>query len=158
MTSQMIQPHNVKAAATWDSGGLNYNRISQTIADAIEHCVTGLMPQPGERILDVVTVTGWALRPTAARGANVIGVDLGADLIKTAEAYATEVQLIIGFQVRDAEALPFEDTSFDVVVSTIGVILVNKPEAAAELPRLCTKGSRIGLISWSADGGIASLS
>ncbi len=154
MTSQMIQPHNVKAAATWDSGGLN----SKTIADAIEQCVTGLMPQPGERILDVVAITGWALRPTAARGANVIGVDLGADLIKANKAYATEVQLIIGSQVGDAEALPFEDTSFDVVISTIGVMLVNEPEAAAELPRLCIKGGRIGLMRWSADGAIASLS
>ncbi len=104
----MIQPHNVKAAATWDSDGLNYNRISQTIADAIEHCVTRLTPQPGKRILYVATGTGWAPRPTAARGANVIGVDLGADLIKGAKAYATEVQLIINFQVGDAEALPLK--------------------------------------------------
>ena len=113
MTSQMIQPHNVKTAVTWDSGGLSYNRISQTNADAIEHCVIRLTPQPGERILDVAMGTGRVARPIAARGANVIGIDLGADLIKAAKAYATEAQLIMDFHVGDAEALLSEDNSFD---------------------------------------------
>ena len=158
MSSQTIQAHNIKAAATWGAGGLNYDRISQTIADAIEHCVIRLAPKPGERILDVATGTGWAARRVAARGASVTGIDLGADLIEAAKACAAEARLKIDFQVGDAEALPFEDHSFDAVISTCGVMFVSKPEAAAaELARVCKKGGRIGLMTWPADGTIAGL-
>ena len=154
----MIQPHNVKAAATWDSGGPDYDRVSQTISDAIEHCVIRLAPEPGERILDVATGTGWAARRVAARGVNVIGIDLGADLIEAAKARAAEARLVIDFQVDDAEALSFEDDSFDAVISTFGVMFASKPEAAAaELARICKKGGRIGLSTWPADGTIAGL-
>ena len=156
MNSQMIQPHNVKAAATWDSGGLDYDRVSQTISDAIEHCVIRLAPEPGERILDVATGTGWAARGVAARGANVIGIDLGGDLIEAAKARAAEARLKIDFKVDDAEALSFEDHRFDAVISTFGVMFVSKPEAAAaELARICKKGGRVGLTTWPADGTIA---
>lgn len=158
MSSQIIQAHNIKAAATWGAGGLNYDRISQTIADAIEHCVIRLAPKPGERILDVATGTGWAARRIAARGASVTGIDLGADLIEAARACAAEARLTIDFQVGDAENLSFEDHSFDAVISTFGVMFVSKPEAAAaELARVCKKGGRIGLLTWPADGTIAGL-
>ncbi len=158
MNSQTIQPHNIKAAATWDAGGLNYDRISQIISDSIEHCVIRLAPQPGERILDVATGTGWTARRIAARGASVTGVDLGADLIEAAKACAAEARLTIDFQVGDAEALPFEDQSFDAVISTCGVMFVSKPEvAAAELARVCKKGGRVGLTTWPADGTVAGL-
>lgn len=80
MNSQIVQPHNVKAAATRDSGGRNYERVSQTISDAIEHCVIRLASRTGERILDVAAGTGWTARRSAARGASVVGIDLGADL------------------------------------------------------------------------------
>jgi len=56
MASQAFQPHNLKTAATWNAGGQHYNRISQTMADSIEHCVIRLAPRPGERVLDVATV------------------------------------------------------------------------------------------------------
>ena len=158
INSQTIQPHNIKAAATWDAGGLNYDRISQTISDSIEHCVIRLAPKPGERILDVATGTGWTARRIAARGASVIGIDLGTDLVEAAKACAAEARLKIDFQVGDAEALPFEDQRFDAVISTCGVMFVNKPElAAAELARVCKKGGRVGLTTWPADGTLAGL-
>jgi len=158
MDSQTIQPHNIKAAATWGAGGLNYDRISQSISDSIEHCVIRLAPKPGERILDVATGTGWTARRIAARGASVIGIDLGTDLVEAAKAYAAEARLTIDFQVGDAEALSFEDQSFDAVISTYGVMFVNKPKvAAAELARVCKKGGRVGLTTWPADGALAGL-
>ncbi len=158
MKSQTIQPHNIKAAATWGAGGRNYDRISQSLSDSIEHCVVRLAPKPGERILDVATGTGWTARRIAARGASVIGVDLGAELIEAAKACAAEARLTIDFQVGDAEALPFEDQSFDAVISTFGVMFVSKPEvAAAELARVCKKGGRVGLTTMSADGTNAGL-
>lgn len=158
MSEQTIQQHNLRAAAIWNSGGAQYDKISQSIADAIEHCVIRLNPQPQERILDVATGTGWAARRIAARGAQVIGVDIGADLIEAAKASAAAEHLKIDFQLGDAEALPFENKTFDGVTSTFGVMFVSKPEAAAvELSRVCKPGGRIVLTTWPADGTIAGL-
>ena len=158
MASQAIQPHNLKTAATWNAGGQHYDRVSQTIADSIEHCVKRLAPRSGERVLDVATGTGWAARRVAARGATVTGIDLGADLIEAAKAAAAEARLTIDFRVGDAEKLPFEDESFDAVISTCGVMFVRDPQAAAaELARVCRKGGRLGLTTWPADGTIAGL-
>lgn len=121
MTSMEIQAHNVKSAATWGSAGRQYDRISETIADSIEHCVLRLAPKPGDRILDVATGTGWTARRVAARGASVVGIDLGADLIEAAKDLAADARLSIDFRVGDAEKLPFENASFDAVISTCGV-------------------------------------
>lgn len=149
--TQAIQPQNVKAAATWNTGGQHYDKISQTISDSIEHCVIRLAPRTGERILDVATGTGWTARRVAARGAAVIGIDLGADLIEAAKSAAAEAQLNIDFRIGDAEKLAFEDQSFDVVISTCGVMFVRDPQAAAaELARVCRKGGRLGLTTWPA--------
>ncbi len=158
MSEQTIQQHNLKAATVWNSGGPHYDKISETIFDAIEHCVIRLDPQTGERILDVATGTGWTARRLAARGAQVTGVDLGADLIEAAKDRAAAEQLKIDFQIGDAEALPFENKTFDAITSTFGVMFVSKPEAAAmELSRLCKPGGRVGLTTWPADGTIAGL-
>jgi ubiquinone/menaquinone biosynthesis C-methylase UbiE len=158
MPSEAIQPQNRKAAATWNAGGQQYDRISHSIADSIEHCVICLAPRPGERVLDVATGTGWAARRVAARGAAVVGVDLGADLIEAAKAFAADAKLAIDFRVGDAEKLPFEDESFDLVISTCGVMFVRDPNAAAaELARVCRKGGRLGLTTWPADGTVAGL-
>ncbi|MBI3606620.1 MAG: class I SAM-dependent methyltransferase [Nitrospirae bacterium] len=156
--TQPIQPQNLKMAATWNAGGQHYDRISQTIADSIEHCVNRLAPRSGERVLDVATGTGWTARRVAARGATVTGVDLGLDLIEAAKAAAAEARLNIDFRVGDAEKLPFDDQSFDAVTSTCGVMFVRDPEAAAaELARVCKKGGRLGLTTWPSDGTIAGL-
>ncbi len=154
---EAIQPHNVKAAATWGAGGQHYDRISATVADAIEHCVIRLAPRPDERVLDVATGTGWTARRIAARGASVIGIDLGADLVEAAKALAAAT-LKIDFRVGDAERLPFENQSFDAIISTFGVMFVSTPEAAAaELARVCKKGGRLGLVTWSPHGTIAGM-
>ncbi|MFL6623976.1 MAG: class I SAM-dependent methyltransferase [Sulfurifustaceae bacterium] len=158
MNAQMIQLHNAKAAATWDSGGSAYDRISHSISDAIEHAVMRLAPKRGEQVLDVATGTGWAARRCAARGATVTGIDLGADLIEAARQYAADARLAIDFRVGDAEALPFDDRSFDAVISTFGVMFVSDPAAAAaELARVCKKGGRLALATWPAEGTVGGL-
>ena len=68
-----IQAHNERPAAVWSAGGRDYDQISRGIADAIEHCVVRLNPQPGERILDLATGTGWTSGSVARRGATVDG-------------------------------------------------------------------------------------
>lgn len=153
-----IQQHNLRAAAVWNSGGANYDGISRTIADAIEHCVTRLDPQPQEHIIDIATGTGWTARRVAARGAQVMGVDIGADLIEAAKERAHAERLAIDFQIADAEALPFENKTFDAAISTFGVMFASKPESVAmELSRICKPGGRMVLATWPADGTIAAL-
>src|SRR5262245_40899987 len=105
-TSRAIQPHNERPAAVWSSGGKEYDEISRGIADSIEHCVMRLNPQPGERILDLSTGTGWTSRVVARRGAIVTGVDIAADLLEAARANAEVEQLRIDYQLGDAENLP----------------------------------------------------
>jgi SAM-dependent methyltransferase len=154
-TSSPIQPHNERAAAVWSSGGAHYDAISRGIADSIEHCVLRLDPAPGERILDLSTGTGWTSRVVARRGAAVTGVDIASDLLDAARARAAAEGLPIEYRLGDAEALPFEDGSFDAVISTCGVMFATRQErAAAELARVCRKGGRIALTTWTPDGNI----
>jgi SAM-dependent methyltransferase len=150
-----VQPHNARPAAVWSAGGADYERISRGIADSIEHCVLRLDPQPGERILDLSTGTGWTSRLVARRGAEVVGVDIAADLLAAAAARADAEALPIRYELGDAEALPFADGAFDAVISTCGVMFASRPEAAAaELARVCRRGGRIALTTWLSDGAL----
>jgi len=150
-----IQAHNQKPASVWNSGGARYEEISRGIADSIEHCVLRLDPQPGERILDLATGTGWTSRSVAKRGAKVVGVDLGSDLVAAASERANAEGLDIEYRVGDAESLPFADGEFDAVISTCGVMFATRPEAAAaELARVCRRSGRIALTTWLSDSNL----
>ncbi len=152
---ETIQSHNERPAAVWSAGGSDYDQISRGIADAIEHGVVRLNPQPGERILDLATGTGWTSRAIARRGATVTGVDIAADLLVAARARAEAEALPIQYRLGDAESLPFETGEFDAVVSTFGIMFASRPEAAAkELARVCRKGGRIALTTWAPDGNL----
>jgi SAM-dependent methyltransferase len=152
-TMAAVQPHNVRAATVWSSGGHLYDEISRGIADSIEHCVLRLAPRPGERVLDLATGTGWTSRRVAARGARVVGVDIAEDLLAAARERASAQGLPIDYRVGDAEALPFEDRAFDAVISTCGVMFASRPEAAAaELARVVRPGGRLAITTWLADG------
>jgi hypothetical protein len=74
----------------------------------------------------VATGTGWAARRVAARGATVIGIDIAADLIAAAKAGAAEAGVQADFRVADAEKLPYENHSFDAIISTFGVMFVRE--------------------------------
>lgn len=146
-----VLPTNLQAARTWGAGGEKYDEVSRGIADAIEHAVDALDPQPGERVLDVATGTGWAARRVAARGAVVTGVDLGAEVIEAAKVLGPGID----FRVGDAEALPFPDDHFDAVISTFGVMFARDPEAVAkELARVVRPGGRISLANWAIGGSV----
>lgn len=150
-----IQAHNERASKVWGSGGAAYEEVSRGILDSIEHSVTRLAPQAGERVLDVATGTGWTARRVATRGAQVVGVDIAADLLDAARGFARAAGLDIEFRLADAERLPFSDGEFDAAISTCGVMFVGKPEAAAaELARVVRPGGRLALTTWLNDGNL----
>jgi SAM-dependent methyltransferase len=155
MTGGTVQPHNERPAAVWSAGGEGYDQVSRGIADSIEHCVLRLNPQPGERVLDLSTGTGWTSRVVARRGALVTGVDIASGLLEVARAKANAEALPIDYQLGDAENLPFENGAFDAVVSTCGVMFASRPDAAAaEIARVCRKGGRVALTTWLSDGNL----
>jgi ubiquinone/menaquinone biosynthesis C-methylase UbiE len=153
-----VQPHNVRVAEVWGAAGADYDEISRGIADAIDHCVDRLNPQPGERILDLSTGTGWTSRVVARMGAAVLGVDISDELLEAARARAEAARLPIDYQIGDAESLPFEDGAFDAIVSTFGIMFASRPAAAAdELARVCRKGGRIALTTWPPESSVFAL-
>ncbi|ABQ28837.1 class I SAM-dependent methyltransferase [Acidiphilium cryptum] len=150
-----IQPHNLRAAAIWNVAGDAYDEISRGIADSIDHAVRRLAPGPGERVLDVATGTGWTARSIARSGAIVSGVDLGVDLVTAAQNRARAEGLNIDYRVGDAEALAYDDATFDAAISTYGVMFASHPEAAAaELARVTRPGGRLVLTTWRPDSSV----
>src|SRR5690606_10028244 len=97
--SGTVQAHNERPASVWSAGGAAYDRISYGIADSLEHCVLRLDPKPGERILDLATGTGWTSRLVARRGADVVGVDIAADLLAAARDRARAEGLTIDYRL-----------------------------------------------------------
>jgi len=140
-----VQPHNTKAAATWGAGGAAYDRVSETIADSIEHMLNRLDIQAGERVLDLATGTGWTARRLAQKGAKVTGVDIGEGVVEAAKQLASAANLNIDFVVGDAEQVDLPSGVFDVITSTCGVMFASRPEAVAkEMARLCRGGGELG--------------
>jgi SAM-dependent methyltransferase len=150
-----IRSHNETLSATWSSPGGAYDEVSRGILDAIEHCANRLTPPRGGRALDVATGTGWAARRLAERGVRVTGVDFAPEMLAAAKEMAGARNLDISFELGDAEALPYPDASFDAVISSFGIMFVQRPEdAAAEIARVCRPGGRIALAIWTPDGNV----
>jgi SAM-dependent methyltransferase len=112
----------------------------------------------GMRVLDVAAGTGNASIPAAARGADVTASDLTPELLEAGRARAEIADVTLDWAEADAENLPFEDGSYDVVMSAIGVMFAPQHQAAAdELVRVCRPGGTIGLLSWTPDGMLGAL-
>lgn len=150
-----VQPHHEAAARTWDLGGQDYDNISFGVSDALAHAAQRLNPHPGQQILDVATGTGWSARNAARYGAHVTGVDIASGLLGAAEDLSAHMQPPIRFQQADAEQLPFEDGSFDGVISTFGVMFAaDQAQAAREMARVCRSGGRLSLAVWAPEGAV----
>jgi SAM-dependent methyltransferase len=136
-----------RQSAVW--GSAPWERVADTLAPLHDHLVAELSPRAGERWLDLATGTGAvAIRATRA-GADVTGLDLAPRLVETARRLAAQEGLAIRFHVGDCEDLPYEDSSFDVVSSAVGVIFSPDHRAVAhELARVCRPGGRLGLVTW----------
>ncbi|MFT4136415.1 class I SAM-dependent methyltransferase [Microbacterium sp.] len=143
-----------KHRAMWASG--DYPALAHDLIRSLgPRLVEAVAVQPGERVLDVAAGSGNAAIPAALRGAEVVASDLTPELFGAGERRAREVGVELEWRPADAEALPFDDDSFDVTVSCLGVMFAPHHErSAAELVRVTRPGGRIGLLSWTPRGFI----
>jgi ubiquinone/menaquinone biosynthesis C-methylase UbiE len=142
----------------WASGdyaiiGITLQLVGELLAEACDlRC--------DERVLDVAAGNGNATLAAARRGCKVTSTDYVSALLERGaeRAGAEGLDANVTFQVADAEALPFEDGSFDAVLSTFGVMFSpDQAKAASELARVCRPGGRIGLANWTPEGFIGQL-
>ena len=118
----------------------------------VEACSIG----PGDRVLDVAAGSGNASAPAARAGAEVVATDLSPALLEAGRAEHDDPR--ITWREADAEALPFENASFDAVISCVGVMFAPHHQAAAdEIARVCRSGARIGVVSWTPEGFIGQM-
>jgi SAM-dependent methyltransferase len=142
--------------AMWASG--DYHMIATQIQVTSELLMEALDVHSTERVLDVATGSGNAALAAARRGCQVIGVDYVPTLLDRARVRAAAEGLDISFVEGDAEALPFENGSFDVVSSVFGAMFApNQERTAAEMLRVTRPGGRIGIVAHAPDGFIGQL-
>ena len=140
----------------WSSG--DYAVVGTTLQIVGEDLCEALDVRAGQSVIDVAAGNGNASLAAARRWCDVTATDYVPTLLERARERAAADRLEIAFREADAEDLPFEDESFDVVMSTFGVMFTPDQErAAAELVRVCRSGGKIGLASWTPDGFIGQL-
>jgi SAM-dependent methyltransferase len=143
--------------AVWASG--DYPAVAAEVVAPlgpilVEACRVG----PGDTVLDVAAGTGNAAIAAALAGAAVVASDLTPELFDAGRTRAADLGAKVTWREADAEALPFDDDAFDVVLSSIGVMFAPHHQAAAdELVRVCRPGGRIGLLNWTPEGFIGRL-
>ena len=141
---------------TWASG--DYAVVGTTLQIIGEELCEAVDLMAGERVLDVAAGNGNATLAAARRFADVTSTDYVAALLDKGAARARAEGLAVQFQVADAEDLPFADASFDIALSTVGVMFApNHAKTAQELLRVVRKGGRIGLASWTPESFIGRL-
>lgn len=141
---------------TWAAGdfgqvGVRLQIVGESLCEAVDLLA-------GERVLDVAAGNGNASLAAARRFADVTSTDYVPALLEQGRQRAAADRLEISFRHADAERLPFPDASFDVVLSTFGVMFApDQPRAATELLRVARRGGRIGLASWTPEGFLGRL-
>lgn len=141
-----------KHRATWTAG--DYPDIAEMTMQLAEPVVDAAGVGAGQSLLDVATGTGNVAVVAADRDAHVTGLDLTPSLIEVAKERSSDVEWLVG----DAEELPFEDASFDVVTSAIGIQFAPRHQTVAEeLVRVLRPGGRLVLANWTRDGMIGRL-
>ncbi len=146
-----------KHKALWSMG--DYPAVASEVIPAtgprlVEAC--GITA--GQRVLDVGAGSGNAAIPAALAGADVVASDLAPALLEVGRRHAADQGATLEWQEADAEALPYTDGEFDVVMSCVGVMFAPHHQAAAdELVRVCRPGGTIGLLSWTPEGFIGQM-
>jgi SAM-dependent methyltransferase len=137
----------------WATG--NYAVVGTTLQIVGENLCEALDLRAGSHVLDVAAGNGNATLAAARRWCSVTSTDYLSSLLESGRARARAEGHVIRFEEADAENLPFAEASFDVVMSTFGVMFApNQDKAAAELARVCRPGGKIGLANWRPDSFI----
>lgn len=145
-----------KQQAAWASG--DYAVVGTTLQIVGEQLCETIDLRPGAQVLDVAAGNGNATLAAARRYCQVTSTDYVASLLERSEQRAVAESLSVKYQVADAEALPFDNESFDVVMSTFGVMFTpDQQQAASELARVCRRGGTIAMSNWTAEGFIGQL-
>jgi SAM-dependent methyltransferase len=145
-----------KTLTTWSAGdfgqiGVRLQIVGETLCEAVDLLAT-------ETVIDVAAGNGNASLAAARRFADVTSTDFVPALLDQGRIRADADRLPIRFQIADAEQLPYPDASFDVALSTFGVMFVpDQDRAASELLRVVKPGGRIGLANWTPEGFIGQL-
>lgn len=148
--TELKQRHRV----VWASG--DYDQIARSIQAVADHVVRSVGIRAGERVLDIACGTGNTALMARARGAAVTGLDLTPDLLTIARRRAGEAGYAdIIWKEGDAENLPFPDGTFDVVVSSCGLMFApNQQKVADEVARVTSRSGRIAIQAWTREGGV----
>ncbi len=146
----------LRQQAAWGSG--DYAMIGTTLQIVGEMLCEAVDLRSNQKVLDVAAGNGNATLAAARRFADVVSTDYVEALLERGRARAEADRLPVTFKQADAEALPFDNGSFDVVLSTFGVMFTPDHERAArELLRVCRPGGKIGLASWTPESFIGML-
>lgn len=159
MTSAAIaEIDSVKARlkSIWTAG--DYDRFSRFMEGGAREFYERLNIAPGCKLLDVACGSGQLALMAAKDGLEVTGVDIASNLVRRARARAQAEGLRARFEEADAEALPFDDASFDGVISLIGAMFATRPNHVAnELLRVCVPGGTIAMANWTPQGFIGQM-
>ena len=149
--TQEMADLKTRLRSTWEAG--DFAEVAKHIGATAEDFVARLDIKPGMKVLDVACGSGNLALVAAAKGADVTGLDIAENLIATAKKRAEEAGLDIKFDHGDAEAMPYEDNSFDLVMTMFGAMFAPRPDVTAgELLRVCKPGGRIAMANWTPDG------
>ena len=140
-----------KLKTTWEAG--DFSEVAKHIETVAEQFVDRLDITPGMKVLDVACGSGNLAVIAAKKGAEVTGIDIADNLIEAAKKRAAAEGLDIKFEQGDAEAMPYEDDSFDLVMTMFGAMFAPRPDVtAAELVRVCKPGGIIAMANWTPTG------
>ncbi len=140
----------------WTAG--DYDRFSRYMEGSAREFYERLDIAPNGQLLDVACGSGQVALMAAKDGMEVTGVDIASPLVERARARAQAEGLKVRFEEADAEALPFDDASFDVVVSLIGAMFAPRPDhVAKELLRVCVPGGTIAMANWTPQGFVGQM-
>lgn len=151
-----LQAVKNRQMTAWASG--DYAVIGTTLQLVGELLAEACDLRYDERVLDVAAGNGNATLAAARRGCVVTSTDYVSGLLERGRERSRAEHFDVSFREADAEALPFEDASFDVVLSTFGVMFTpDQARAASEMARVCRSGGRIGLANWTPEGFVGQM-
>jgi SAM-dependent methyltransferase len=158
LTPQSPSLSEIKARqqGAWSSG--DYAVVGTTLQIVGEELCEAVDLRSGQSVLDVAAGNGNATLAAARRWGVVTSTDYVPSLLEQGKRRASAEGLTVSFEEADAEALPFKNDAFDLVLSTFGVMFTpDQDKAASELLRVCRPGGKVGLANWTPDGFIGQL-